>query len=216
MRDKNWITSHQARSRVEDAGIGLDALRIWAEEGLPTRALSMKRNGEPDTLPGGLDIPNDFWHWMTKDEDAVAEWGAGIFEVTVKNGIDDHPDFRERWQMSGVSFDGDELSRLIEVAIRGPTAQKTSDASRTSPERWQVQRVKEPQKLLFKFFQFGAAHLPGGDKELTKVALHSLYVAWARSEQPKLAPLKRTAFEKWFDRHQDGWRVAEGSWTLSQ
>ncbi len=222
MSGEEWVTSNQAVTMLRKAKIEDNTtLAIWAEKRLlRSRAATVTRDGEPDGFMDGFAstpaIAADFWYYIRFGSRPYTNWGAGIFAATINETPEaGHNSDYYRWELTDVTFHAGELTKLI--ARAQPETEAGGPPNGGAPcARWQKQRVSDSQEDLFKFFGFAGKHLPGGSHVLNLSALRGRYVEWHKKENRWPRPLKRSAFEKWLERHKDGWRNESRRWKLSQ
>lgn len=215
----NWISAFEASRLAKDAGRTEGDLIEWARLGkLQVRARSGTfSDDDPDVvrefpneppsdeieravLGPWPNIPADFWEATP----AKASWGPGTFASRIEYWDDyNQRDAYEYITLLGVTFHKDELDALLNG--RQPKAVMVQPPK----ERWQRQRVNDRQNAVVQFLETCRTHPPKG-WPLGPIARHKSYVEWA--ERREFKALGRTAFDKWANRHADGWRVAGAKW----
>jgi hypothetical protein len=203
---KSWVTPSQAIKEM--AGklpqVDANALLYWARDG----KIQIQCHEVTCSDDGGLsiyiadNIPSDFW------QDAVTNgkpnWTVG--ELTVQMEVDEGS--FEQWTASGLKIELGGLQQAINIEI-GQTDKKPLRAAKG----WHTRTPDTEQKQLFKFFGYAGKYLSGGAEEKSLTRLHEIYSDQFRHSRLKGRILKRTAFETWHGRHQEGWRISEtNSW----
>ncbi len=215
----NWISAFEASRLAKDAGYTERDLIDWARFGkLKARAQSgafsddnscitreFPKDPPTDEIERAVmgswpDIPSGYWE--AKPHDAI--WGTGTFASRLKYWNDYYQSYEyEGVELFEVTFHSDELDALLNG--RQPKAAMAQPPK----ERWQRQRVSERQRAAFQFLEKCRTNPPKG-WPLGPMARHKCYLNWAGG--PKHEALGRSAFDKWANRHADGWRVAGAKW----
>lgn len=127
---------------------------------------------------------------------------------------------RHRWHKAHPTFVHDGVSLLPEfVDFRWPskavreafptlphTVSISPALSNVGIERWMRRTPTDKQELLVTFLTDAKNHLAGGKDPLTSAQLLEKYEARLLTKQKSKLALKRTAFELWLGRFQDGAR----------
>ena len=204
-----WINATLAIKMMEELLPTYDprALVTWAYDGkLKTRASKIHFTdndyGYVEVGEGNeRAIPRDFW-WAMADR-GDANWTTGELSATVM--IDEG--VCERWTIFGLEVCGSELHALLTEIMSPPVK-----ASQSSPITWQPKQITSKQRELFRYFETPELYRHSVKQGLGAVDHHLKYCEWLAKVSSRNKPFKRTAFDKWRKRYDEGCRIDGRQW----
>lgn len=202
---ETWITPSQAIQEIVGKlpHAEADTLIYWARD----NKIQIKCHEVSCSDDSGLsmyiadNLPSDFWRYAVNN--AITNWTVG--EMTVQIEIDDG--VFEHWTASGLKIELAGLRQAINIEIGKPDKTPFRAA-----KGWHIRTPTAAQKQLFVFFDHAGKHLRGGNEEVSLTRLHKIYINEFLMGDPKDRALKRSAFETWLRRYQQGWRVSKNRW----
>jgi hypothetical protein len=218
-----WISATEASKRIKAACLTEEDLIEWARLGkLKARA---QKGTFSDDDPGIIrefpkdppsdeikrsvagswpDIPADFW----EAQPHKALWGAGTFAASIRYWNDYYQSYEYEYvELFDLTFSKVDLDALL-TEIMSPPVKVTQ----SSPITWQPKQITPKQRELVQYFETPTLYRHFVKQGLGAVDHHLKYCEWARQVPSRSKPFKRTAFDKWKKRYDEGCRIDGRKW----